>query len=66
VRRYRRVQEAIMETRKPEDVVFDATASCTLLAAGTAIATLLYQLITAAVPLLQSMVFRQVLMATGF
>jgi hypothetical protein len=55
-----------MKNRKPEDVVFDTTASCTMLVAGTAIAALLYQLITVAVPLLQSLVFPQVVMVTGF
>ena len=45
-----------MNNRKPEDVVFDTTASCTMLVAGTAIAALLYQLITVAVPLLESRV----------
>jgi hypothetical protein len=54
-----------MKNRKPEDVVFDATANCMMLVAGAAIAALLYQLITVVVPLLESMVLPQVLMATG-
>jgi hypothetical protein len=59
------VQEAVMKNRKLEDAVFETTASCTVLVAGTAIAALLYQLITVAVPLLESMVFPQVPMVTG-
>jgi len=55
-----------MKNRKPEDVVFETTASCTILVAGTAIAVLLYQLITLFVPLLESMVLPRVLVVTGF
>jgi LmbE family N-acetylglucosaminyl deacetylase len=50
-----------MNSRKPEDVVFEAIASCTLVIAALAITALLCQLITAAVPLLESIVFPQVL-----
>ena len=50
-----------MNNRKPEDVVFETIASCTLVIAALAITALLYQLITVAVPLLESMVFPQVL-----
>src|SRR4029077_18340699 len=60
-RRYRRVQEAVMQNRKPEDVVFETIASGTLAIAAFAITALLYRLITVAVPLLESMVFPQVL-----
>jgi LmbE family N-acetylglucosaminyl deacetylase len=59
--RYRRVQEAVIQNRKPENVVFEAIASCTLAIAALAITALLYQLITLAGPLLESMVFPQVL-----
>jgi hypothetical protein len=54
-----------MNNRKPDDVVFETTAICTILIAGTAFAALLYQLITAVVPLLESMVFPQVLVVTA-
>ena len=50
-----------MIERKPEDLVFEAIASCTLVIAALVITALLYQLITLAVPLFESMVFRQVL-----
>jgi LmbE family N-acetylglucosaminyl deacetylase len=59
--RYRRVQEAVMKYRNPEDVVFDTIASCTMLIAAMLVAALVYQLIIAAVPLLESMVFPRVL-----
>jgi LmbE family N-acetylglucosaminyl deacetylase len=45
--------------RKPDEVVFEKIASCTTGIAALAIAALLYQLITVAVPVLQSMVFPQ-------
>jgi LmbE family N-acetylglucosaminyl deacetylase len=54
--RYRRVQEAVMNQTK-RDLMFEATATCTVLVAGAALAMLLYQLITVAVPLLGSVVF---------
>jgi LmbE family N-acetylglucosaminyl deacetylase len=50
-----------MQNRKPEHVVFETIAGCTLAIAALAITALLYQLITLAVPLLESMVFPQVL-----
>src|SRR6185295_5010706 len=64
-RRYRRVQEAVMHNRKPEDVVFETIASGTLVIAAFAITALVYRLITVVVPLLESMVFPQVLAAQG-
>ena len=53
-----------METKKPEDVVFETTVGFTLFITVTAITALVYQLITVAVPLLESRVFPRVL--TGF
>ena len=50
-----------MKNRKPEDVVFETSASCALVVAALAITVPLVQLITAAVPLLESMVVQQVL-----
>jgi LmbE family N-acetylglucosaminyl deacetylase len=50
-----------MDNRKPEDVVFETIASCVLVIAVLAITALLYQLITLAVPLLESSVFPRVL-----
>jgi LmbE family N-acetylglucosaminyl deacetylase len=50
-----------MNNRKPEDVVFETTVGFTLFVVVTAITALLYQLITVAVPLLESTVFPQVL-----
>jgi len=50
-----------MKNRKPEDVVFETITSCTLVIAALAITALLYQLITVAVPLLESIAFPQVL-----
>ena len=44
-----------MNTSKPEDVVLDTCASCAVLIVGAAFVTLLYELITAAVPLIESM-----------
>jgi len=44
-----------MNSRKPEDLVFETTVGCTLVAAVAAFTALLYQLITTAVPLLESM-----------
>jgi uncharacterized membrane protein len=55
-----------MNNREPEDVVFEATMSFTLFVAVTLITALLYQLITAAVPRLESMLSRQVVMVAGF
>jgi hypothetical protein len=49
-----------MNNRKLEDVVFETTVGFTLLVTVTAIAALLYQLITTAVPLLESPVFSPV------
>jgi hypothetical protein len=59
-RRYRRLEEAVMNSRKPEDLVFETTVGCTLVAAVAAFTALLYQLITTAVPLLESMLAPQV------
>jgi LmbE family N-acetylglucosaminyl deacetylase len=50
-----------MNNRKPEDVMFETIASVALVIAVLAITALLYQLITVAVPLLESMVVPQVL-----
>jgi LmbE family N-acetylglucosaminyl deacetylase len=50
-----------MNNRKPEDVMFETIASVALVIAVLAITALLYQLITVAVPLLESMVAPQVL-----
>jgi LmbE family N-acetylglucosaminyl deacetylase len=50
-----------MNHTKSEDVVFETIANCTLAIAALAITALLYQLITVAVPLLESIVFPQVL-----
>lgn len=48
-----------MSHTKLEDAVFETTATCAVLVAGTALAALLYRLITVAVPLLGSIVFPQ-------
>ena len=50
-----------MNSRKPEDVVFKTIAGCTMVIAALAITALLYQLISVAAPLLESIVFPQVL-----
>ena len=50
-----------MQNRKPEDVVFETIASCTLVIAALVITALLYQLITLVVPLLESSVFPRLL-----
>jgi hypothetical protein len=55
-----------MNSRKPEDVVFETTVGFTLFVAVTAMTALVYQLITIAVPLLESPVFPRVQMLTGF
>ena len=54
-----------MSNRKPEDLMFETAASCTLLVTVTAITWLLYQLITVAGPLLDSMVLPLIRTATG-
>jgi LmbE family N-acetylglucosaminyl deacetylase len=54
-------QEAAMQNRKLEDVVFHTSASSTLVIAAFVITALFYQLITVAVPLFESMVFPRVL-----
>jgi LmbE family N-acetylglucosaminyl deacetylase len=46
-----------MNYRKPEDVVFEAVAGCTMVIAAIAITALLYQLVSVAVPVLESTVF---------
>ena len=43
--------------RKIEEVVFETTAACIVLIAATAFAALLYLLVTAAMPLVESMVY---------
>jgi LmbE family N-acetylglucosaminyl deacetylase len=50
-----------MQNRKPEDVVFDTTASCTLVITALVITVVLYQLITLVVALLESTVFPRLL-----
>lgn len=54
-----------MSHTKLEDLMFETTATCAVLVAGTALAMLLYRLITVAVPLLGSIVFPQASMAAG-
>jgi hypothetical protein len=54
-----------MNTSKPEDVVLDTCASCAVLVVGAAFVTLLYELIAAALPLVESMMSQR-FMATGF
>jgi hypothetical protein len=49
-----------MNCREPEDVTFEPIASCRMAIAALAITALLYQPITVAVPVLESMVFPQV------
>ena len=49
-----------MNNRKPEDLVFETTAGCTLVVAVATFTALLYQLITTVVPLLESMLVPQV------
>jgi len=44
-----------MNNRNSEDVLFDACASCTVIAVGAALAALLYQLFTLTVSLFESM-----------
>jgi len=46
--------------RKLEDAAFETTATCTVLAAATGFAAVLYLLITVAVPVLESLVFPHV------
>jgi hypothetical protein len=46
-----------MKNSKPEDAVFTFCASCTVLAAGAALAALLYEAITVVIPLAASMMF---------
>jgi hypothetical protein len=58
--RYRRVQEATMNSRIPENVVFETLGGCALLAAAAMFAALLYRLITVAAPLLESIARAQV------
>ena len=48
-----------MNNRKPEDLLFGTIASCTVLFVGTALAGLVYQLITAAVPFFESILLSQ-------
>jgi LmbE family N-acetylglucosaminyl deacetylase len=53
-----------MNSKSSENVMFEMTATCALLAAGIAIAALLYQLITVVVPVVESMVFPKVIAAS--
>ena len=53
-----------MQNREPEDMVFETISSCALVIAALVITALLYQLITVAVPLFESMVYPR-LMAQG-
>jgi LmbE family N-acetylglucosaminyl deacetylase len=54
-----------MDSRHSEHVVLETTATGAVLAAGIAIAVLLYQLITVVVPALESMVFPRVAAASS-
>lgn len=54
-----------MRNTHPDDALFEATAILTTLLAGTAFAMLLRQLIAAAVPLLELMMFARPPIATG-
>jgi len=54
-----------MKNTHPDDALLEATAILTTLLAGTALAMLLRQLIAAAVPLLELMMYSQPPMATG-
>ena len=54
-----------MDGRHSERMVLETTATCAVLAAGIAIAALLYQLITVVVPVLESMVFPRVAAASS-
>ena len=54
-----------MDSRHSEHVVLETTATGAVLAAGIAIAALLYQLITVVVPVLESMVFPRVAAASS-
>ncbi len=53
-----------MDSRHSEHVVLETTATGAVLAAGIAIAALLYQLITVVVPVIESMVFPRVAAAS--
>src|SRR5205809_8114411 len=59
VPRYRRVQEAVMDNRKTEDVVFEMIAGGVMVIAAMAITALLCQLIMTALPVLESMLMTQ-------
>jgi len=54
-----------MDSRHSEHVVLETTATGAVLAAGIAIAALLYQLITVVVPVIESMVFPRVAAASA-
>ncbi len=54
-----------MDSRHSEHVVLETTATCAVLAAGIAIAALLYQLITVVVPAVESTVFPKVSAASS-
>jgi len=54
-----------MDSRHSDSVVFETTATCALLAAGIALAALLYELITVVVPVLESMVVPKVIAASS-
>jgi hypothetical protein len=55
-----------MQPTKPEDAVLGTCASCIVLVVGAAFAALLYQLITTAVPLVESMMSQRMLVMRGF
>jgi biotin transporter BioY len=57
-----------MKNSKPEDNVFVMCAGVTVLATASALAALVYQLIIAAVPLVESVMsqFQRVLVTTGY
>jgi LmbE family N-acetylglucosaminyl deacetylase len=54
-----------MNSKHSENVMFETTATCAVLAAGIAIAALLYQLITVIVPAVESTVFPKVSAASS-
>jgi LmbE family N-acetylglucosaminyl deacetylase len=49
-----------MNKQKPEEMVLATIAGCTMVVTAMAVAALLYQLITAAMPLVESMMFQRV------
>ena len=55
-----------MKNRTTNDVMFTTCATCTVLLAAAAFAALIYEVITAAVPLLESMMSQRLPMMSGF